>query len=467
MQGRILIVDAIATNRIVIKVKLKKAFYDVCQAETIAQALTSARSVPPDLIISASVLPDGTAADLCRALAASPTVEQVPVIALGREVETGSRLETLRAGAHDVLENPVTETLLLARVRSLIRAQNAATEWRMREDTCSALGLAEEAEGFEDQGHCVLVCAQRALAQRVAQELRPVLRSKLTLASDTTVMQQIVAPKAPDVFVLLLSDDRVTASEQLRMIATLRANAATRHAGVIVVQRVHDATVGANALDLGADDLMTHGLNVAELALRTRAVIRRKRVGERLRASVRTSLEAAVFDPLTGLYNRRYAMPHLSRVAALARTEGHTFAVMVLDLDHFKQINDAYGHAAGDAVLIEVGRRLRVAARASDMVARIGGEEFMAIMASADAMDARQLATRICDDISSEPFKVPGKAEPISVTISIGMALGGGRSRPEDASRDEGEYILAQADRALYNAKGQGRNQVTVGRPAA
>lgn len=467
MQGTILIVDAIATNRIVLKVKLKTVFYDVVQAATMDDAVRIARAELPDLVISALSLPDGSAADLCKTLLGHSRTENIPIIAIGCQPDTETRMTTLEAGVHDVLDQPVDETLLLGRVRSLIRASHAQAEWQMREDTCRALGFAEPSNGFEEQAHCALVCADKAALQGFATKMRQTLRCKLSLANVNSVMQQVADEKVPDVFVLFLSADPLEALQELRLISTLRAAGPARHAGVIVVQQIKDGALGANALDLGADDLMTDGFDAAELALRIKAVMRRKRMGEHLRASVRTGLQAAVFDPLTGLYNRRYAMPHLGRTASRAHTTGRCFAVMAADLDHFKRINDVYGHASGDAVLVDVARRLRQCLRGTDMVARIGGEEFMIILPGTSLLDAQATALRLCTEISATPFKVPGSKDPISVTVSVGVAISAG-SEDQDADPEEiGRRLLEQADQALYAAKGKGRNQVKFGRPAA
>lgn len=467
MQGKILIVDAIATNRIVLKVKLKKAYYDVLQVATMAEALELACADAPDLVICALELPDGGAAALSVALSKDPLTEHLPIMAVGSQPDAATRLATLAAGVRDVLSQPLDETLLLGRVRSLIRAHNAAAEWQMREDTCRALGLSESAGEFEDQGRCVLISSDTPMLQRHARDLRREIRCKLSLSNAPGMMQQLNQSTMPDVFILVLPAEAGAALVALGVISTLRANAQARHAGVIVVQTTPDMAMGANALDLGADDLMTEGFDAAELALRTRALLRRKRMSEQIRATMRTNLQAAVFDPLTGLYNRRYAMPHLGRIVALGRGAGRRCAVMALDLDHFKHVNDVYGHAAGDAVLIEVANRLRSALRNTDMVARIGGEEFMVIMPGTTKEDARNAALRICGDISSKPFEIPGGRPPIEVTISIGMAVNGDPHCATADPEEMGQALLAQADKALYAAKGRGRNQVKLGRPAA
>lgn len=464
MQGTILIVDAIATNRISLKVKLAAAYYRVIQAGDITQALTEVRRRTPDLVICALTLPDGGAADLCRHLRGHFPADQLPVLAIGSRDHADSRLAALEAGVSDVLLKPLDDTLLLGRTRSLIRARNAADEWQMRDDTTQALGLAEPAADFAPQGHCVLVHGDSATILGWANRLRPRLHARLTLSKPDDAIREVPAEGVPDVFVLALPPDPRAAMTACRLISALRANAHTRHAGLLVVQMAPDAALAATALDLGADDLMIDGFDAAEMTLRLHALLRRKRMADQLRATVRTGLKAAVFDPLTGLHNRRYAMPHLDRIAERAQQTGRPFAVMVADLDYFKQINDQYGHAAGDAVLVQTAQCLRDNLRGMDLVARIGGEEFLIVMPGTSMAEAEVAAARLCADIEGQAYEVSGYARPVKATISIGLAVG-----PTDADGQplSVETLLAQADRALYSAKTHGRNQVTLSRPAA
>jgi len=166
-------------------------------------------------------------------------------------------------------------------------------------------------------------------------------------------------------------------------------------------------------------------------------------------------------------------MPHLTRVAENTRNTGKAFAVMLCDLNHFKRINNVYGHASGDAVLVKMTKRLRGGLRVIDMVARIDGEKFMIVMPGTTLKEARSAAHRFCNLIGGRPFDIPGSAMPIPITISIGIALDnaaasyGGKmaSAPHDA--DFGKGLMEQADKALYAAKMKGRNQVKLSRPAA
>ncbi|MBW4708465.1 diguanylate cyclase [Roseobacter sp. YSTF-M11] len=467
MQGKILIVDAISTNRIVLKVKLASAFYEVVQAATADEACVAALRHDPDLIISAMALPDCDAAELCRRLHRSPQTRAIPIMVVGCRPNADSRLKALEAGVQDVMLKPIDDTLLLARVRSLIRAHNSAAEWQMRDDTSRALGFAEDVTDFGPPGRAVLVGSDAHAAHNWITQLRPNLRTSLQFSAPETALRDLSPGKVPDVFILSLATDDSNNSEILRLLAAIRATAITRHAGILVLQSRQDPGLGAYALDLGADDLMTDGFDVAELTLRVKAMLRRKRIADQLRATVRTGLKAAVSDPLTGLHNRRYAMPHLARVAEHSAATGRSFAVMVADLDHFKQINDLYGHASGDAVLVEAARRLRDNLRGVDLVARIGGEEFLIVMPATPLTEARVAASRLCRKIGGRGFVVPGADEPIKVTVSIGVTMGGLRSKQDTVENVDANVLLDAADKALYSAKMQGRNQINLNRPAA
>ena len=468
MQGKILIVDAISTNRIVLKVKLASAFYEVLQASTADEACVAALRHAPDLVISAMALPDCDAAELCRRLDRNPQTRAIPMMVVGCRPNADSRLEALEAGVQDVMLKPIDDTLLLARVRSLIRAHNTAAEWQMRDDTSRALGFAEDPADFGPPGRAVIVGADSPTTQSWIQYLKPNLRCSLAYCSPDTALRDLSPERIPDVFILVLEEGDKHSGDVLRLLAAVRATAITRHAGILVIQPKPDPGLGAYALDLGADDLMVDGFEPVEFGLRVKALLRRKRIADRLRATVRTGLKAAVSDPLTGLHNRRYAMPHLARVAEHAAATGRSFAVMVADLDHFKRINDIYGHSSGDAVLVEAARRFRENLRGVDLVARIGGEEFLIVMPATPLSEARVAASRLCRKIGGEGFAVPGTSDPINVTISIGVTMGGVKNlKGRSVCGQDANSLLDAADKALYEAKLQGRNQINMHRPAA
>ncbi|NOR29586.1 MAG: diguanylate cyclase [Sulfitobacter sp.] len=464
MLGKILIVDPIATNRIMLKTKLGPAFYDVRQATSVADALDQAKQDPPDLVITAFQLTDADATAMLDGLARGQSRRRIPVIAIGENESAALRQLFLSRGARDVLVKPLADSLLLSRVRSLIRLYHANEEWHVRAETSRVFGLSDPPARFQAAGHVQLVGSDKGLNHIWAGQLRRDTPHKISVAAPEDAMKGLSGDGIPDVFVLVLTRDPAAITRQMHLISSIRSNARTRYCGIIVVQTTADPDVAANALDMGADDLMPQGFNLEELHLRLTALLERKTQIDRIRASVDLGLREAIFDPLTGLYNRRYGLAEMTRQTSEAKSDDLPFAVMMADMDHFKRINDKYGHAKGDAVLVETARRLRSHLRPRDMVARMGGEEFLLLLPATWESTATAVANRLCKTFEHTPFVIPGIAEPFTVTISIGLCM---ISRADLTGCDISLSAIDWADKALYAAKNKGRNRVLLGRPAA
>ncbi|MDD8022566.1 MAG: diguanylate cyclase [Paracoccaceae bacterium] len=465
MAGKILIVDDVATNRIVLKVKLSGARYETIQASNGTEALQHVAQSHPDLILLDVQLPDHNGIDICRTLKADPATRGIPIVMITAFADTQTRLEALRAGADDFLVKPFDELVLLARLRSLLRAKETDEELTLRESTCRELGFAEAQASFGAPARIGLVAADRETGlmwKTMLTRFMP-LDNFGVLNRDEALIEAVGA-NGPDAFVI--AADLSRAGEGLRLMSELRSRPSSRHAVICIASDEHARETAAVALDLGASDLVPVALSTAasaeEAALRLKAQLMRKRTLDQQRENVADGLRLAVTDPLTGLYNRRYAMPHLARMAERSRVTGRQFAVMVLDLDRFKSINDTYGHAAGDAVLVEVAQRLRFNLRQVDLIARIGGEEFLVAMPETTLDAARVAAERLCRVMAQTPITLPGGADTVKVTVSIGLALGGG------AEHDPVDALISLADRALLGSKADGRNQVKIfNRPSA
>lgn len=459
MSARILIVDDVAANRIIQQARLAAAFYEPLLAADGATCLAIAREERPDLVLLDLGLPDIPGLEVLRRLRADSTTRDIPVIALAgsRAVE---RLAAFAAGADDVMTRPANERLLLARVRNLLRLK-AESDFPTP-DALELTGLAEPPAAFEPQGTIALVTTQLSQAEDLREALAGQLRDRLVILSRREALADIAPGQARDSLpeVFILQDDGRNPSATLRLLSELKSHQATRHSAVCVVGPAGEGDEAAMAFDLGADDAVGPAVSAEELALRTRGLLRRKRHSDRRRARMQDGLRMAMLDPLTGLYNRRFAAPQLAAVATRAREEGSPFAVMVMDLDRFKQINDLHGHAAGDQVLVEVARRLSANLRETDVLARIGGEEFLAILPRACKASARSIAERLCEVIEDQPFCI-ASGEELRVTVSIGVAVAGG----EASYAVEG--LVEQADLALLESKGAGRNQVTFRMNAA
>ena len=209
-------------------------------------------------------------------------------------------------------------------------------------------------------------------------------------------------------------------------------------------------------LEAGADDYITKPFDLQELKARLRSGKRILELQEHLVTAREQLRIQATHDSLTGLFNRMAILEALDREITRSNRENKPVAVIMADLDHFKDINDTHGHQAGDAVLQETARRILASLRAYDSVGRYGGEEFLVVIPGSGLDAAAELAERLRQGVSAQAVCVDGAM--ISTTLSLGLAVSTGEiNRPEQ--------LLQQADEALYAAKGAGRNRVeTVSR---
>jgi diguanylate cyclase (GGDEF)-like protein len=213
-----------------------------------------------------------------------------------------------------------------------------------------------------------------------------------------------------------------------------------------------DATDALAAMERGAYDVLPVGADAFQLAARVRAARRGSDMHELLLTRERELERLAYYDELTGLPNRRSVLRQLEALLSRARRHDHALAVLMIDADHFKALNDRHGHAAGDAALRALAHRLGERLRAEDLAGRFGGEEFVIGLPDAGAAGAAAVAEDVRVSVAEHPMTIAGEAR--TLTVSVGWA----------AWRDESlEQLLARADDALYEAKAAGRNCV---RPA-
>lgn len=457
MSGKILIVDEVATNRIVLKVKLSTAHFDVVQASGGADALRAAARERPDVILASATLGDMGCEDFLSLLRARPDLAATPVLMILPADSADGRLAALQAGADDVIARPFHDEVLLARLRALLRQHGALQDLRAQSAPARPAGLAEACALFQHPGRVALIASDKREALNLRAQLGRATRHELiALDADSAALTP-----APELFVIALGPDEQDFG--LRVIAGLRAAPHSRHSRIMVLAPEGPARLTATLLDMGASDVATGPVDPAELALRMARQIRHKRAADDLRDRLQDGMRAAVTDPLTGLYNRRFALPFLQQLSEGEASGARPFAVMLADLDHFKRINDCHGHLAGDRVLVHVATLLRRNLRETDMIARIGGEEFLIVLPDTDRDEARASADRLCRTIRLNPMPLQRGGGSVPVTVSIGVTLGRpGRGAPS------AETLIDQADRALYSAKARGRDTVRLARrPAA
>lgn len=208
-------------------------------------------------------------------------------------------------------------------------------------------------------------------------------------------------------------------------------------------------------VEYGAIDYITKPYSPVVLAAKIRAACERARTERQLRYELRFAELHAMIDPLTGLFNRRHFETRVHEASAYAKRHEEPFAVVMIDLDHFKRVNDTYGHETGDNVLVHFAAGVRAVLRGEDVAFRYGGEEFVLLLRACDARRAVEVAQRLRKQLHTHPFDFPnGVRRP--VTFSAGVAAA---QASEGFSGDE---LVSRADAALYRAKNAGRDRVVA-----
>ena len=459
MSARVLVVDDIAPNVKLLEARLSAEYFDVLTAYNGADALAICDQGLADIVLTDVMMPGMDGFDVCRRIKSNPATAHIPVVMVTALDQPSDRVKGLQAGADDFLTKPVNEIALLARVRSLVRLKAVTDELRSRAVASRDLGIADPAvQALADNGlngRILLVEDRKSASDRIVQTLS--MQHSVVLETDPQRALFVATDEAPDV--VIVSTDLAN-YDGLRLCSQIRSLDRTRHLAILILAEADDTGRVLRGLDLGVNDYLVRPVDRNELLARVRTQIRRKRYADRLRETVHASIELAIVDPLTGLHNRRYLDSHFNAMVEEALNRGRPMAVLVLDVDRFKTINDTHGHDAGDDVLREFAQRVRKSLRGNDLVARFGGEELVVLMPDTPLDTARLAAERIRTRVEKDLFAVHKGTRHIPVTVSIGVT-------GVQGSGDTPDLLLRRADSALYRAKAEGRNRVIIDVQAA
>jgi two-component system cell cycle response regulator len=450
MTAKILIVcdgdmPAAAVERV-----LARDYAAVQTARSWAEARSALTATAFDLAIIGGNGGGAAAAAFLRVLRHEPGLETLPII-LNPHVLTPETVAAAYAAGADAVIGPYPDTVLLgARIRHMLRQRSVAEEFRLREEASGYLGirLAAEIEAVPVPRRLLVLTDDGGIA--------PELDNALTghgFAVSLAVARplgEVLRPGAgPE---LLLVD--VAGCDPLAVAARFRH--ADRGLPVAFAHDARDPFRAVRALELGLAEPLPRPLDPGATAAALARMAERHAQVERVRRQYTHSLDLAITDSLTGAFNRRYLEAYFA-VKERSR-EGGAFALLLVDVDRFKEINDRFGHGVGDIALRQIAERLMGHVRGSDMVVRVGGEEFVVLMPGADHTTATTVAERLRTVIAERPFRIEGND--LAVTVSIGVA--------EGTLRQPAAVLMAEADAALYSSKRRGRNCVTVGieRPA-
>jgi two-component system cell cycle response regulator len=452
MTARVLVVDDIPANVKLLEARLSAEYFDVTTAYSGAEALALCERAECDIVLLDVMMPDMDGFEVCKKLKSNPKTHHIPVVMVTALDQPSDRIRGLEAGADDFLTKPVTDVALVSRVRSLARLKMVTDELRMRALTSKEIGIqSPERDAVAETGRNgkILVVDDRPSSyERIVATLSA--EHAVDVESDPAEALFHAAEGNYDLVIVSLG---LKDYDGLRLCSQIRSLERTRSVPILAVAEADNNARLVRGLEIGVNDYLIRPIDKNEMLARVRTQIKKKRYTERLRDNVQMSIEMAITDALTGLFNRRYMEMHLASLVEQAASRGKPIAVMILDIDYFKSVNDTHGHDAGDDVLREFAVRIRKAIRNIDLACRYGGEEFVIVMPETDIAVASMVAERIRRRIATEPFPIQQGAQSLEVTISIGIAAIG-------APGDNAAAILKRADTALYRAKRDGRNRV-------
>jgi two-component system cell cycle response regulator len=450
MTARVLVVDDLLPNIKLLEARLSAEYFDVVTATNGPEALELCRDGRCDIVLLDVMMPGMDGFEVCTRLKADQATMHLPVVMVTALDQPADRVRGLECGADDFLTKPVDEIALIARVRSLTRLKIVLDELRARAHTSANLGLASREPNDGERGRILLVEDRSSSADRIIASLRDFHDVEIEQHP-----QEALFRAAENNYELVIVSLNLSDFDPLRLCSQLRSLERTRGIPILLLADAEDRQRILRGLDLGVNDYIMRPIDRNELVARVRTQLRRKRYADSLRDNVQAAIELAVVDALTGLNNRRFLETHLANSLDQAAHKGRPLSLMILDIDHFKSVNDTYGHDAGDEVLRVFAQRVKRVLRGADLVCRLGGEEFVVVMPDTPLAIAERVAERVRAAVENERFPIDSKAtRTIPVTTSIGLA-----ERGADANADA---LLRRADKALYASKSSGRNRVTA-----
>ncbi len=251
---------------------------------------------------------------------------------------------------------------------------------------------------------------------------------------------------------IILCDMEMPRIDGFKFLGLMKSRPDLKDTPVIMLTGRDDRELRIKCLEQGASDYITKPFDVEELVARVKVHLKIKNLQDDLRRTNELLLELSNTDHLTGLFNRRYLMESLGKEIQRGQRKGANLSLIILDIDHFKQVNDQYGHLQGDIVLQKVALQLQKELRNYDIAARYGGEEFIAILPDASLEEAVFVANRVRSSVQTARFN--GEVSQLSLTVSLGVAM---FTKQGCATVDA---FIKLADDALYRAKANGRNRV-------
>ncbi len=446
----ILIVDDEPKNVKLLAAKLSKSPFQLEKAYSGQEAIEKVQTILPDLILLDVMMPEMDGYEVTRRIKSDPELNQIPIIMVTSLDGSEDKVKGMNAGAEEFLSKPVHTVELTARINSMIRLKQYQEQLTSRRNSQFYFsdvkdGLAEQ-ENFKSR--ILLVEDSEIDLKLIKKSIREVDAEVIEVTNGEEAIK--IATSEP--IDLILLDVMLPGINGYEVCDQLKSKEETADIQIVLITCLSDLESRIRGVELGCDDFLIKPVDGRELNARVKVLLKKRQYLKKLRSDYRSAMTSAINDGLTGLYNRAYFMHFLELEIKRSQRRGHSLGLMMIDLDHFKSINDSLGHFAGDQLLIEIANVIKGGIREVDLAARYGGEEFAVIMPYAGSEGINKAAWRLHELISKFPYSIKNTFKQ-KVTASIGVAL-----FPTHA--ESPQELIEKADKMLYKAKESGRNKV-------
>jgi|GEM_PF-69355 len=450
---KILIVDDDPLNVKLLKAKLTSNIFVTIEAYSGQECLDIVNRELPDIILLDLMMPGIDGFEVTRILKSSEKTKLIPIIHITALDSHEDKAKALEVGADEFLNKPINTKELMIRIRSLLRLRNYQQQLYTRKQSEMHF-ITDEFNDHEicnNMPRCTVLVADpnQKDVEFLKDTLRPYCNELLVTHSGKDAVS-LAESRSIDIVFLEIPLSDLNGHEVCKQLKKMDK---TRNIQVITITSQADLETKVKSLEYGTDDYLVKPVNRLELQARIKSSIKKKAYLDILVSKYEAAFNTSITDHLTGLYNNAFFQHYINLELRRCVEQKNHLALMMIDIDNFKQINDKYGHQTGDAVLKTIADSIRANVREIDVCARYGGEEFVVVLPYADQCNGTGIAERIRKAIEGKQYGdgVPGGIGPITVSIGISVC-------PSDTEKVN--ELIHVADMAMYEAKHRGKNQI-------